>query len=267
VTLAWTAWVRNSLTVDVPHNLLLRALPREDFERLLPCLRPVTLRPGRLLHPARTHVEHLYFIETGLIAAMAKAGDGKSVAVWLIGREGVSGLPLILCQDTSTYSRLTIVGGSALRIQADHLRSALQESSSLRVLLFRHVFAVLMQTSQASACNLTHSLRQRFARWVLLAHDRCKTDELLITHELLSRLLGVRRASVTECVGWFERNGMIRRGRGVVQIKDRARLEELSCDCYRLIRKEQEKVFRGFHLVDLPQSRCCHAQGRRPMAK
>lgn len=227
-----------------PQNFLLRALPPEDFERLLPHLERLPLRPKRLLHPARTHAEHLYFIESGLVAAMAKVGEGKSVAVWLIGREGVSGIPLILGQHTSTYSRLTIVGGSALRIKADHLHRALHESERLRLLLFRHVFAVLMQTSQSSACNLSHTLRQRLARWVLLADDRCNTDVLPITHELISRLLGVRRATVTECLGWFEHNGLVRRRRGLVQILDRPRLEELSCPCYRLIRNEQEKVFR-----------------------
>ena len=228
----------------MPQNLILRALERNDFERLAPYLELVALRAKRLLHPAKTRLEHFYFIELGLVSAMARTDEGKSVAVWLIGPEGVSGLPLILDQEFATYSRLVVVGGYALRIRADQFQRALQEIQALRTLLFRHIFAVLMQTSQSSACNLVHNLRQRFARWMLLAHDRCKTDDLPITQELIARLLGVRRASVTESISWFEQRGIVRRYRGVVSVTDRSRLEEVSCGCYRLIRKQQEKVFR-----------------------
>jgi CRP-like cAMP-binding protein len=232
----------------VPQNLILRALLRDDFERLVPYLELVTLSAKRLLHPAKTRIEHFYFIESGLVSAMASTHEGKggkSVAVWLIGPEGVSGLPLILDQEFTTYNRLVVVGGCALRIRADQFKCVLQEIQSLRILLFRHIFAVLMQTSQSSACNLVHNLRQRFARWMLLAHDRCKTDDLPITQELIARLLGVRRPSVTECVRWFEQRGIVRKHRGVVSVADRSRLEELSCGCYWLIRKQQEKVFRN----------------------
>jgi CRP-like cAMP-binding protein len=230
--------------VRCPQNLILRALPRDDLERLFPYLELVQLKPKRLLHHASVRVEHLYFIEEGLLAAVAKADQRKSVAVWLIGPEGVSGLPLILGEKITTYSRLVVVGGWALRIRSDDLRRALQDIESLRTLLFRHIFAVVMQTAQSSACNLCHSLRQRFARWILLAHDQCKTDDLPITQELLARLLGVRRASVSECISWFEERGIVRRSRGLVGIANRSRLEALSCSCYGLIRKEQEKMFR-----------------------
>jgi CRP-like cAMP-binding protein len=230
---------------EVPQNLILRALLRDDFERLVPYLELVTLSAKRLLHPAKTRIEHFYFIESGLVSAMASTHEGKSVALWLIGHEGVSGLPLILDQEFTTYNRLVVVGGCALRIRADQFKCVLQEIQSLRTLLFRHIFAVLMQTSQSSACNLVHDLRQRFARWMLLAHDRCKTDDLPITQELIARLLGVRRPSVTECLIWFEQRGIVRRHRGVVNIADRSRLEELSCGCYWQIRKQQEKVFRN----------------------
>jgi CRP-like cAMP-binding protein len=229
---------------EVPQNLILQALPCKDFEQLVPHLELVPLRPKRLLHPARTRVEHLYFIESGLVSAMAKIDEGKSVAVWLIGSEGVSGLPLILNQEITTYSRLIVVGGSALRIRCSDLERALRASKALRTLLFRHIFAVLMQTLQLSACNIAHTLRQRFARWMLLAHDRLKTDDVPISQELIARLLGVRRASVTECIGWFEEQGVVRHRRGIVGIGDRARLEGFSCLCYQLIRKEQEKVLR-----------------------
>ena len=137
--------------VRCPQNLILRALPRDDLERLFPYLELVQLKPKRLLHPGSVRVEHLYFIEEGLLSVVAKADQRKSVAVWLIGPEGVSGLPLILGQEITTYSRLVVVGGWALRIRADDLRRALRDIESLRTLLFRHILAVVMQTAQSIA--------------------------------------------------------------------------------------------------------------------
>ena len=141
-----------------PRNMILRALPRNDLDRIYPLLELVPLKGRRVLHHARMPIEHLYFIEEGLVSVVAKADERKSVEVWLIGHEGVAGLPLIVGRQFSLHRRFILIGGSALRIAADDIGKALHEINSLRILLFRYLYAVLMQTSQSSACNLCHTL-------------------------------------------------------------------------------------------------------------
>lgn len=220
----------------VPQNQLLRCLPRDELARLWPRFERVVLKPRRVLHYEDTAMEYAYFIEEGLVSVLAHTGPGKSVEVWLIGREGFVGVPLVLGEPISSHRRIVQIAGSALRIRADHFHDAVEPAGPLRQLLLRYVQTVLMQASQMGGCNAHHSVTQRLARWLLLAQDHCATDTMRLTHEMLSRMLGVRRATVTQCIAAFEQQGILDGGRSVIRIKQRRRLETIACPCYGIMR-------------------------------
>jgi CRP-like cAMP-binding protein len=223
-------------------NLLLRALPGDNLERLWPHLEYVPLQPKRVLHYAQTPMKHLYFPEEGLVSVVAQAGDGRGIEGWLVGREGFLGIPSLLGEETPSHRRVVQIGGSALRIRAESMHSAMEEMRPLRDLLLYYVHVVLMQTAQLSACNAAHGVQQRVARWLLMAQDRCGSDALPLTHDILARMLGIRRATVTDCIIALEREGVLEKARSLIQIIDRQRLKDSSCSCYGVIRSAEKRL-------------------------
>ncbi len=225
-----------------PRNRLLRLLPPDDLQKLMSILEPVEIKPRQVLHHWRMPMQHVYFIDQGLVSVAGRISRDKFVEVWLIGSEGFVGLPIVLGDDDDPpHRRVVQVGGSAWRATSRDFREALHEIRSLPVLLNRYGQVVLLQTSQSGACNAHHALRQRLSRWLLLARDALASDEVALTHDLLARLMGVRRASVSECLAAFEREGVLRQRRGVIQIVDAAKLERMCCDCFRIIMREYHR--------------------------
>jgi CRP-like cAMP-binding protein len=200
--------------------------------------------PRRVIQHAKFPVEHLYFIEEGLVSVLAAADEGDDVEVWLIGRDGVVGGQAVLGVNSSPLRHVVRVGGHALRVGVDDLNELIAEIPSLQTALFSYLHVALMQSSQSAACSLRHPFPQRLARWLLTAQDRCDSDEIPVTQDLLARTLGVRRATVSGTIKSFERKGVLARLRGLITIRDRTRLENLSCCCYRIIRREQERPLR-----------------------
>jgi CRP-like cAMP-binding protein len=223
-----------------PRNHLLQSLPRQDLERLYPLLQRVTLTPRRVLQHAGVPIEHVYFIEDGLVSVLASADEKSAVEVWLIGREGAVGTGALLGVRSSPLRHFVQIGGTALRIGVDELKCAMAEMPQLQAILHGYLHASLMQSSQSAACSLSHPLLQRLARWLLIAQERTDRDELPITQDLLARSLGVRRATVTEALKPLELKGIFTRERGLIRILDRKRLEEIACRCYRLMRLKKE---------------------------
>jgi CRP-like cAMP-binding protein len=241
----WTIESANGLASSddaYPRNLLLQALPRRDYELLSPKLERVALMPRRVLQHAYVPIDHLYFIEDGLVSVLASTGDRNPVEVRLIGREGVVGSAALLGARVSPLRYFVQVGGSALRIGIDDLADAMAETSQLRAALNGHLHAALMQSSQSTACSLRHSLLQRLARWLLTAQERTGRDDIPITQDLLARSLGVRRASVSEAFKPLQKCGIFARERGLIRILDRARLEEIACRCYRIMGLKRDRA-------------------------
>ena len=227
---------------DSCRNLLLRALPAENLEQLWPHMECVPMQPKRVLHYPQTPMQYLYFPEDGLISIVAHAGEGKGIEGWLVGRDGFIGVPVILGEDSPSHRRVVQVGGTALRIRSTVMLQAMEEMRPLRDLLLYYVQVVLMQTAQISACNAAHGVQQRVARWLLMAQDRCGTDTLPLTHDILARMLGIRRATITDCIIGLERNGVLEKARSLIQIIDRDRLKETSCACYGMIRNAEKRL-------------------------
>lgn len=191
-------------------------------------------------------MEHVYFVERGLVSVSARVGDDDFVEAWLVGSEGLVGAPLILAEDQQPppHRRIVQVGGEAIRIPAREFQSVVRTLPFTRSLLRRYVQAVLFQTSQFGACNAAHSVKERLARWLLVARNGLGSDDLPITHRVLGQLLGVRRATVTEAIEVLQREGLIRTTRGVVSVVDAEALQGSSCACYGLVHREYMRQIR-----------------------
>jgi CRP-like cAMP-binding protein len=224
----------------LPRNHLLRALPQRDLERVMPLLQRVNLTSRRVLQHAGVPIEHVYFIEDGLISVLVNTDEGSAVEAWLIGREGAVGTAAILGVRFSPLRHFVQIGGSAFRIGTEDLNRAMEEMPQLKAVMHNYVHATLLQSSQSAACSLSHTLLQRLARWLLTAQDRSARDALPITQDLLARSLGVRRATVSEALKPLVGNGVFARERGLIRILDRARLEQIACRCYRLMRGRRD---------------------------
>lgn len=225
-----------------PRNRLLAALPPSDLERLLPWLDLVPLKQGQDLQDSRLPLEHAFFLELGVASLQASSAQDGVIEVGLVNRIGMIGIPIVLGTLHSPFRSVVQIPGEALLITAAHLSKAMARSRALRRILLSYVQASMVQTSQLVLCNARHRLERRVARWLLLAHDRREGDEIRITHDLLSRILGVRRASVTEALAQIEDQGAILGDRGFITIHDRPRLERLTCNCYGIIRAEHDRM-------------------------
>lgn len=242
-------------------NKLLSLLPAEDLQAIAPLMETVPLKSRRVLHHSHAPLDYVYFIEEGLISVQADVGTKKLIEVWLIGCEGMVGAPAIAGENFSTHKRLVQVSGSARRMSVQDLQNAMARSRTLSQILYGYLIDLLFQTSQAGACNATHALPRRCARWLLLACHASEPAELPVTHEVLARVLGVRRATITECLIAFQREGLVETARGRIRLIDRAALEQVACPCYRLILTHRERFHRRFE-------RAAFAERRSPfMAK
>jgi CRP-like cAMP-binding protein len=223
-------------------NRILRGLPPVVFARLQPHLQRIALRRGQVLQESHRSLEKVYFIERGMAVLLARTKRDGQVGVGIVGRGGLAGMPVVLGTMRSPLRCLVEVPGEALQIGAEDLRRAIDESPLLRRHLMNYVQALLVQNAQTALCNARHELEQRLTRWLLLTHDRLDGDTVPFTHDLLSMMLGVRRAGVTAALERLARSGAVRKTRGAVQILDRALVEQRTCECYRIIKKEHERL-------------------------
>ena len=217
-------------------NWILRALPREEYAWLAPMLDPIKLDLKAVITEPNELVEHVFFPETMIASVVSRMQDGGVVEVGTIGREGMIGLSAFLDADAMVNQTLVQLAGTAKRMPASVFADGARERPVFQRLLHRYTHAYLAQVSQTAACNRMHDLLQRCARWILMTHDRVgDADTFSLTQEFLSFMLGVRRAGVTEAEGELQRTGAISYTRGVVTVADRAKLESMSCECYRII--------------------------------
>jgi CRP-like cAMP-binding protein len=207
--------------MEPPRNGLLAAMSSRDLALLKPKLEPVTLNLRKVLEPANKPVQYNYFLASGLASVIAIGKNGDRLEVGIIGREGMTGLPVVLGNDRSPNETFIQVEGAGARIAADDLRQAMRKSASLSRLLLNFVNAFLIQTSHTALSNGKAGIEERLARWLLMAQDRLDGSEVPLTHEFLSLMLGVRRAGVTGALNQLDRKGVIRLSRGRIEIVDR----------------------------------------------
>jgi CRP-like cAMP-binding protein len=225
-------------------NHILRVLPARDYSWILPHLTSIPLRVNDVLAEANEPFLHVYFVESGVVSIVNKT-EGGSVEVGTVGNEGMAGLSVFLNGGADQNETMVQVPGEAKRMPAAMFAQGADERPGLRRTLNRYTHAFLAQVSQTAACNRTHNLNERCARWLLMTHDRADgADTFPLTQEFLSFMLGVRRAGVTVAAGALQQAGLIKYSRGKITVTDRAGLEAASCDCYAIVRAQFDRLLR-----------------------
>jgi CRP-like cAMP-binding protein len=228
----------------VVRNRILGALPHEEFARLQPYVEKVNLEKGQILYLPEDNIEHIYFPENGLLSLLFTTENGSTIEVASVGREGAVGIPAILGNQIIRYEVTVQFTTEAWKIKAKRLQEEFDKGKALHEFVLRYLNVLISQLSQSSICNKFHSLDEALSRWLLGVQDRVNSDNLELTHETISHSLGVPRTAVTGAAGELQKAGIIRYMRGKISILDRARLEEKSCECYRIIRDEVDQFLR-----------------------
>lgn len=225
-------------------NRLLATLPRVSLERIIPSMHLRTLLVRQVLQEGGGVLEGVLFPIAGVASMITVSDAGNSVEVATIGSEGMVGLPLFLGGHSSAAEVFVQVAGRGLFIGAAEFRRHIEAESSLARILLLYTQALMTQIAQGVACASTHRIVARCARWILQTDDRVTGEQFLLTHEFLGLMLGVRRASVSEAAQQLQSRGLIRYRRGMVLVADRAGLEKVACECYRLINREYTRLLR-----------------------
>src|SRR5450755_2849444 len=217
-------------------NHLLGALPRKDYQKLLPVLEPIKLTFGEILYESHTQIRHVYFPIDCFVSMLTTVDAGRAAEVGLIGCEGMIGVPMALGVAVSPFRAVVQGGGTAMRLKTVDFRRNFSDSPALKreVFLFTHL--LMIQIAQTAACNRFHVVTQRMARWMLMTSDRVNSNEFRITQEFLALMLGVRRVGVTVAMSGLRERKLIRYRRGTITILDYGGLVAVACGCYKTVR-------------------------------
>jgi CRP-like cAMP-binding protein len=226
-----------------PRNRLLLALPARNLKQLLPELEHIRCQREQVLLDADSSLDSIFFLDSGVVSAMAVYSDGGTIEMATIGREGCTGVQAVFGAKNSSARFFVQIPGSAAKMSRAAFNRVMGSVPSFRNLMYAYVHAFLEQVMVSAACNGAHSLTQRLARWLLMMRDRSDGDELPITQNILAEMLGVQRPTITNAVRELERAGLIERGRRQLTILDRRALTKASCECYQLVRDRT-----AFHL-------------------
>ena len=227
------------------HNRLLDLLPRADRERLLPNMERVAAKLGDVVFERNKPIATVDFPLGAIISIIVIMEDGAIIEAGTVGNEGMAGLPLLLGAQRSPSRAFYQVPGEALRMSSRLFNDEVGRKGAFHEILQRYAQAFLTQVAQSAACNRVHPVEQRLCRWILMSQDRVGSDTLLLTQEIISQMLGVRRASVSVAAAKLRLAGLIRYSRGIMTILDRRGLEESACECYRVVRTENERLLRS----------------------
>lgn len=223
-------------------NLLLNILSDDEYKQLAPCLEPVRLKTKERVGERGIRLGFIYFPCTAVLSVLALMSDGAAIEVGTIGREGFFGVEILAGGEQSTETTICQIEGDALRMPAADFREAIAGNTPLRRIAQRYLLVYLSLVSQSVACNRLHTIEARFARWVLMTHDRVDGDEFRLTQEFLAIMLGVQRPSVSLVAGAFQQAGLIRYNRGLMSILNRAGLEDASCECYAAVKEQFDSL-------------------------
>lgn len=227
---------------DPKQNLILAALPEQDYERLLPYLKFVDMPLGMTMSESGDHVKYLYFPTSGIVSLIYDLQNGASSEVALVGNEGLVGISIFMGGDSMPSSTEVQSAGYAYRLSRKIMKQEFALGGQLQHLSLLYTQALISQTSQTAVCNQHHSIEQQLCRWLLMSLDRMHDNKLMVTQELIAKLLGVRRESVTEAAGKLQKNGVIIYSRGVIRVKDRPQLELQACECYGVVKNEYDRL-------------------------
>ena len=224
-------------------NHLLAALPTAEFERLAAHLELVPMPLGEILYEPGGQMQHAYFPTTAIVSLHYVMESGASAETAGVGNEGIVGISLFMGGGTTPSSAVVQTAGHAYRLESRLLMQEFDRAGPMQRLLLRYTQALITQMTQTAACNRHHSIEQQLCRWLLLTLDRLPSNnELIMTHELVASMLGVRREGISEAAGKLQHAGFIRYRRGHITVLDRPGLETRACECYAVVKKELNRL-------------------------
>ena len=223
-------------------NHILRSLSPEVYERLLPHLRLVTLSLGTVLYESGSLMPHIYFPTDAIVSLLYVLANGASAEIAVVGNEGAVGVSLFMGGETTTSRAVVQSAGLAYRLTGARLKREFERHGDLMYILLRYTQSLITQMAQTAVCNRHHAVDQQLCRWLLLSLDRLSSNELIMTHELIANMLGVRREGVTDAAGKLQKLGVIQYSRGRITVLNRPELERLCCECYGVVKRETERL-------------------------
>ena len=230
---------------DPKKNQLLAALPESEWQRWAPELEWVEMPLGQVLYESGGTLKHVYFPTTAIVSLLYVMENGASAEIAVVGNEGVVGISLFMGGGSTPSRGVVQSAGHGFRMKAKMIKEEFNRSGPVLHLLLRYTQALITQMAQTAVCNRHHSLDQQLCRWLLLSLDRLQGSELVMTQELIANMLGVRREGVTEGALKLQKAGLIRYSRGRITVLDRHALEERTCECYAVVKKEYDRLLPG----------------------
>jgi len=223
-------------------NHLLAALPAAEFTRVHSKLELISFDLGEVIFESGDRLHHVHFPTTAITSLLYIMENGATAEIGVIGNDGVCGYALFLGGDSMANRAVTQSAGEAFRMSAKDVKAEFALGGMFQKILLRYTQALMTQISQTAVCNRLHSLEQQLCRWLLLSHDRLDSDKLVMTHDLISNMLGVRREGVTLAAQKLAKRDLIKNVRGTITVIDRQGLEEAVCECYEVVNTEYNRL-------------------------
>jgi CRP-like cAMP-binding protein len=230
------------LSATPQKNHLLAALPTDVLSRLLPKLELVPLPLGKVLYESGDSLSHVYFPTDSIVSLLYVMENGASAEISVVGNEGLIGVAIFMGGESTTSRAIVQSAGYAYRLPSRQFKDEVNRHSEMLHLMLRYTQALITQMAQTAVCNRHHSIDQQLCRWLLLSLDRLPTNDLIMTQELIANMLGVRREGVTEAAGKLHKSGVIEYSRGRIKVISRHKLEQMSCECYAVVKKETDRL-------------------------
>jgi CRP-like cAMP-binding protein len=229
-------------STELRRNHLLASLPDEEWDRWSPLLEVVDMPLGQVLYESGVTLSFVYFPLTAIVSLLYVMENGASAEIAVVGNEGIVGVSLFMGGESTPSRAVVQSAGLGCRLEAQVMKSEFNRAGPVLHLLLRYTQALITQMAQTAVCNRHHSVDQQLCRWLLLSLDRLQGDELVMTQELIANMLGVRREGVTEGALKLQKANLIRYSRGHITILDREGLEQRTCECYAVVKREYERL-------------------------
>ncbi len=229
-------------SLEPKSNQLLAALPAAEWQRIAPQLEPVEMPLGHVLYESGRTMSYVYFPVDAIVSLLYVMENGASAEIAVAGREGIVGISLFMGSESTPSRAVVQSAGRGFRMRAQAIKDEFERAGPVMHLLLRYTQALITQMAQTAVCNRHHTLDQQLCRWLLLSLDRLQGNELVMTQELIANMLGVRREGVTEGALKLQRVGLIRYSRGRIAVLDRPGLEQRTCECYAVVKKEYDRL-------------------------
>jgi CRP-like cAMP-binding protein len=227
---------------DPRSNHLLGALPPEEFARLSANLEPVSLVLGEVIYESGEKLEHIYFPTTSIVSLLYIMENGSTAEIGMSGNDGLVGVALYMGGNTTPSRAVVQSAGNAYRLPSKAMNHEFSSGGVFQKVLLRYTQALMTQISQTAVCNRLHTVQQQLCRWLLINHDLLQSNKLVMTHDLIANMLGVRREGVTVAAGNLQEMGLIKYVRGTITMLDRDGLIAAACECYQVVKDEYDRL-------------------------